>query len=165
MLRIGRPDDFVQRGDHLPGAFGDLILVRAGALFDCRNGGQHADFSEAGTEFIVQITGDAGALLVHRPVPFDIFALSDLRFEFARALFHLAVQLGDPQYRPRQHANQRAGHHQQPFQRPPRRPGQDFDVRRRVEQQLKGSHLLTQGDIPISNSVHAGQFQAATDRQ
>ena len=64
----------------------------------------------AGAEFIMQVLGDAGAFLLHRPVLFDALAFLDLFLELNRALFDFPMELGDPQHGDHEDARERANH-------------------------------------------------------
>ena len=103
MLGVHGPDDFIQRGDHLPRPVANLfqmsVRLFVGAGRRPGHGDQHADFGDARAEFIVQVLGDARAFLLHRPLVLDALAFLDLDFEFGRAVLDLAVELGDPQAR------------------------------------------------------------------
>ena len=70
--------------------------------------GQHADFGDAGAEFVVLILRDAGAFLFHRVLVFNALTFLDLQLKLTGALLDLAVKLRYPQHRADQQTRQDA---------------------------------------------------------
>jgi hypothetical protein len=100
------------------------VIRSAGRL--CTRG-EHADFGDAGAEFILQILSDARPLLFHGSLMFDLLALAHLCRKLRAALLDLPVKLGYPLSGRGQHARERAYGKEQSLECPPGRARQDFD--------------------------------------
>src|ERR1039457_5698817 len=75
VLGIYGPDNLIQRDDRFPGATAHLMdkffrFVRR-CFFTVGEGAQHADLSEAGAEVVMEVAGDAGALVLHFTLPLN----------------------------------------------------------------------------------------------
>lgn len=62
LFGIDGPDDFVEGGDSFAGGFGEAVELRDVAALGEGDVGEEADLREAGTDLVMHVTSDAGAL-------------------------------------------------------------------------------------------------------